>query len=88
MLFNVFIPPNILMKRRVMNFSKSYISDYKYSQFSSVAQLCLTLCDPMDCSLPGFSVHGIFQAKILEWVAISFSRGSSHPSNGPLYLLR
>ena len=40
-----------------------------------VTQLCLTLCDPMD--LPGSSVHGIFQARILEWVAISFSRGSS-----------
>ena len=42
-----------------------------------VAQLCPTLCDPMDCSLPGSSVHGIFQAKVLEWVAISFSSGSS-----------
>ena len=42
---------------------------------SEVAQLCPTLCDPMDCSLPGSSVHGIFQARILEWVAISFSRG-------------
>ena len=40
---------------------------------------CLTLCDPMDCSLPGFSVHGIFQARVLEWVATSFSRGSSWP---------
>ena len=38
-----------------------------------VAQLCSTLCDPMGCSLPGSSVHGIFQARILEWVAISFS---------------
>ena len=38
---------------------------------------CLTLCDPMDCSPPGSSVHGIFQARILEWVSISFSRGSS-----------
>ena len=46
---------------------------------SEVAQSCLTLCDPMDCSLPGFSVHGIFQARVLEWVAISFSRGSSWP---------
>ena len=44
---------------------------------SEVAQLCPTLCDPMDCSLPGFCVHGIFQARVLEWVAISFSRGSS-----------
>ena len=36
-----------------------------------------TLCDPKDCSLPGSCAHGIFQAKVLEWVAISFSRGSS-----------
>ena len=41
---------------------------------------CLTLCDPMElCSLPGSSVHGIFQARILEWAAISSSRGSSQP---------
>ena len=44
-----------------------------------VTQLCLTLCDPMGCSPPGSSVHGILQARILEWVAISFSRGSSQP---------
>ena len=44
---------------------------------SEVPQSCLTLCDPMDCSPPGSSVHGILQARILEWVAISFSRGSS-----------
>ena len=44
---------------------------------SEVAQSCSTLCDPMDCSPTGSSVHGIFQAWILEWVAISFSRGSS-----------
>ena len=46
---------------------------------SEVAQSCPTLCDPMNCSPPGFSVHGIFQARILEWVAISFSRRSSRP---------
>ena len=44
---------------------------------SEVTQSYLTLCSPMDCSLPGSSIHGIFQARILEWVAISFSRGSS-----------
>ena len=44
-----------------------------------VAQLCLTFCDSMDCSPPGSSVHGILQARILEWVAIPFSRGSSQP---------
>ena len=42
-----------------------------------VAQSCLILCDPMDCSLPGSSVHGIVQARMLEWEAILFSRGSS-----------
>ena len=46
---------------------------------SKVAQLCLTLCDPMDCNLPGSSVHGILQAGMLEWVVMSFSRGSSQP---------
>ena len=55
-------------------------------------QSCLTLCDTMDCSPPGFSVHGILQARILEWVAIPFSRGwSSWPRDltpGLLYLLR
>ena len=48
---------------------------------SEVAQSCPTLCDSMDYSLPGSSVHGIFQARILGWVAISFSRGSSQPKN-------
>ena len=46
---------------------------------SEVAQLCATLCDPMDGSPPGSSVHGIFRATVLEWVAVSFSRGSSRP---------
>ena len=40
---------------------------------SEVAQWCLTLSDPMDCSLPGSSIHGIFQARVLEWGAIAFS---------------
>ena len=40
-----------------------------------VTQSCPTLCDPMDCTLPGSSVHGILQSRILEWVAIAFSRG-------------
>ena len=40
---------------------------------SEVTQSCQTLCDPMDCSLPGISIHGIFQARVLEWVAIAFS---------------
>ena len=45
----------------------------------SVIQLCLTLYDPINCSPPGSSVHEIFQARILEWVAMPSSRGSSQP---------
>ena len=48
-----------------------------------VAQSYPPLCDPMDCSLPGSSVHGILQARILEWFAIPFSRGSSNPGTEP-----
>ena len=46
----------------------------KVKMESEVAQSCLTLSDPMDCSLPGSSVHGIFQARVLEWGAVAFSR--------------
>ena len=48
---------------------------------SEVTQSCPTLCDPMDCSLPGFSVHGIFQARVLEWVAISLKGNAKECSN-------
>ena len=51
----------------------------KVKSESDVAQSFLTPCDPMDCSLRGFSIHGIFQARALECVAISFSRGSTQP---------
>ena len=53
-------------------------SSLKFPKMSAAAakslQLCPTLCDPMDCSLPGFSVHGILQARTLEWVVISFAK--------------
>ena len=48
----------------------------KVKSESEVAQSCLTLCDPMDCSLPGSSAHEIFQARVLEWGAIAFSEYS------------
>ena len=51
----------------------------KVKSESEVVQSYLTVRHPMDCSLPGSSVHGIFQARVLEWVAISYSRGSSRP---------
>ena len=50
-----------------------------FSSWSEVAQLCPILWDTMNCSLTGSSIHGIFQARVLEWVAISFSRRSSQP---------
>ena len=50
-----------------------------------VAQLCLTLCDPMDCSPPDSSVHGILKARILEWVDFPFSRRSSRPGIKPRF---
>ena len=74
-------------KAILTNFTQNSVSEIWFSveyrdqillQKSEVAQSRLTLCDPM-CSLPGFSVHGIFQARVLEWVDISFSRGSSQP---------
>ena len=57
------------------------INPYQRSGYvcAKLLQSCLTLCNPMDCSLPGSSVHGISQARIPEWVAISFSRASSQP---------
>ena len=55
------------------------VSQMSFLLESEVAQSCPTLCDPVDCSPLGSSVHGILQARVLEWVAISFSRGSSPP---------
>ena len=55
----------------------------KVKSESEVAQSCLTLSNPMDCSLPGSSIHGIFQARVLEWVAMPSSRGPSDPGIKP-----
>ena len=56
----------------------------KVKSESELAQSCLTLSDPMDCSLPGSSVHGIFQARVLEWGAIAFSVESLSSIQRPL----
>ena len=56
-----------------------HVIGISFTEEEKVAQLCLTLCDPMDCNLPGSSVLEILQARILEWVAIFFSRESSQP---------
>ena len=72
------IKRRLLLGRKVVTNLDSILKSRSESE-SEVAQLCPTLCDPVDCSLPGSSVHGILQARVLEWVAISFSRGSSLP---------
>ena len=64
---------NVLTTVRIIFWSLTTISFYE----SEVTQSCPTLCVPMDCSLPGFSIRGIFQARVLEWIALSFSRRSS-----------
>ena len=66
------LPARLPGKSLNLRFVSRFVNHY-----CLVTKLCLTLCDPMDCSPPGSSVHGILQARILEWVAIPFSRGSS-----------
>ena len=71
--------------RLVQNWERSTSRLYAVTLLESkseVAQSCPTLCEPMDCSPPCSSVHGVFQVRVLEWVAISFSRGSSRPRDG------
>ena len=68
-----------MLNKSLIQFSVDGWSCVPTSYLSEVAQLCLTLSDPMDCSLPGSSIHGIFQARILEWVAIPFFKESSQP---------
>ena len=66
-----------------ISFSLSLCHTHTHTRVSEVSQSCPTLHDPMDCSPPGSSVHEIFQARVLEWVDISFSRGSSDPGIKP-----
>ena len=91
MLFSQIIPPSSsTTESKSLFFTSLFLllsciwgHHYHNSKFheseSEVAQSCPTLSDPMDCSLSGFPIHGIFQARVLEWIAISFSRGSSRP---------
>jgi len=78
------IPPNKILNPAIshlqMHLIEIHLHKYKITQ-SEVAQSCPILCNPMDYSLKASSVHGIFQARILEWVAISFSRRSSRPGD-------
>ena len=64
---------------KYLDFFVQNIIEFECEGEGEVTQSCPTLCDPMDCNLLGFSVHGILQARILEWIAISFSKESSRP---------
>ena len=68
----VFLPRKFHGQRSLVGYSP-----WCHKVTVKVAQLCATLFDPTDYSPPGYPVHGIFQARVLEWVAVSFSRGSS-----------
>ena len=64
-----------IKKNEIMPFATTWmVAEIIIPSETEVAQSCPTLSDPMDCSLPGSSIHGIFQARVLEWVAIAFSR--------------
>ena len=69
------------MWEQAVHFNTGFVHDVLHDDrmCAKSLQLCLTLCDTMDCSPPGSSVHRTLQARILEWVAMSFSRGSSQP---------
>jgi len=71
-------PQQTSLQRRHRNTQQTYEKNAQH-HYGEVAQSCPTLCNPMDSSQPSSSVHGIFQTRILEWVAISFSRGSCRP---------
>ena len=81
------ITPSVMREKKreikilMRNWDKNGVSQAISNGEIEVAQSCPTLCNSMDCSLSGSSVHGIFQARMLEWIAISFSRGSSRPRN-------
>ena len=82
-------PPLLIPRQQLLHFLLKCLSHFHpllwppilkprdHLSLACIYQLCPTLCNPMDCSPPGSSVHGISQARILEWVSISFSRGSS-----------
>ena len=72
----------LLLIQLTFSVTPSYLDSCEFIVFMcSVPQSCLTLCEPMDCSLPGSSVHGILQARTLEWVARPSPRGSSQPKD-------
>ena len=78
---------NVKIWKQTRGHSTGEIKNKLWCTCAKLLQSCLTLCDPMDCSPPGSSVHGILQARTLEWVAMPSFRGSSRPRNGSLSLL-
>ena len=90
LLFSVSLIKHPLTRPRAEHIYTNYFISSSQQPYRAVCmlvtQLCPTVCDPMDYSLPGSSVYGILQARILEWIAILFSRGSSRPRDGTCLL--
>ena len=78
----ILIPSEINQRKRNVVLYRLHVESKVKVRVKSLS--CVRLCDPVDCSPPGSSIHGILQARILEWVAISFSRGSSQPRSPAL----
>ena len=80
----ILIPLWLELNHKIANSNMNIKVRYLIVQVSKVVQSCLTVCDPMDCSLPRSSVHGIFQARVLEWVAIPSPGDLSDPGIEPM----
>ena len=78
-IFEKVLPERLLRENTLDSKTPDILNLKRISVCAKSLQLCTALCDPMDCSPSGSSVHGILQARILEWVAIPFSKGSSWP---------
>ena len=78
-IWNLYVYKHTLKKEQNEFFLPLFWNIINMCVLCLVTQSCLTLCDPVDCSPPGSSVHGVFQARVLECFAISFSGGSSYP---------
>ena len=78
--YSSFIPKIATILKSALQTSLHVFQHYRVCSFTAKSlQSCPTLCDPMDCSLPGSSVHEIFQARVLEWGAIQYNTDETHP---------
>ena len=81
MCYQISLNPFLMCTAKSQYLSGLLGQEIKWVRCAKLLQSCPALCDPMDCSLPGSSVHGLLQVRILEWVAMPSSRGSSQPKD-------